>query len=520
MSCPISNLLNDEDVSPSGSSRPARGSSSNTAPLPTPPQSQNPSFASSVTAEEFAKEIVKAANSVKTGKKRQRASSEACEEDSSPWLCQLTHQPKRGRVDDNVGLDSAPYYPLDPTVTTSHWASLQQQHIVAVGQDDKNGPWSTSASKQDIRPIFNLLAGLTTSFDILVEISSYLSVEDLLSLYCTSRPFHSVVRRSFTRFMTSIAVTHAPNSDKTSPYVNYPSLCMRDPNVESSKIPSGGTCVVPTFKWLQMVVYREKMVRQILTCLALEGHRLPAVYAPLAIKKLWALMDLGTNKARIEVIEDKTRWTDEDIFVSTMFFVKLDMRFVDPIESGGETALRRLLMGQKSMTTLCKTLKREELKVSTDLMRMVARYNYKPSKPEHKDMSIMGITPEELGKICLEGYGTGKERLFRPDELVLNESVRRNMHLQHRYLDCVLYGYADPVTFEKIKEPTLAEVNGMSTIVNDWNLPEEELGEADEISVVAVDEGTEGEHPTIPDEQLRGERLEQALARMDLLLKR
>ena len=295
---------------------------------------------------------------------------------------------------------------------------------------------------------FNVFTALLKHPELVFELAKCLSLEDLISLYAISKDFHFIVNGHYTTIILSQAIAKAPESSEIFQYKCYKNLCIIDPAArENAEIPDKFRCV-PSFRWLRFILHRERVVDEIIASLAAEVHRLPR-RASSVLKKIWFTMDLGDNARRIGLIHNKKFWTNRDLFVATMFFIKLDMRFTDPIDGNGEMSLRKLLLAQRSLSSLLAALNRTGVLNELELLQMYVRWKYKPA-PEHRGMSIVGVPPEEVGKGHLEGWGLGTRKLLRPDELVMRESVRRNLDFHKRYMDMMVWGYIDSKTLEDI----------------------------------------------------------------------
>jgi hypothetical protein len=284
--------------------------------------------------------------------------------------------------------------------------------------------------------------------ELIIELAKHLKMEDHISLYAISKDFHQILNESLSYCMRGYAEHNAPESAKVFVFTFYDSLCVLDPVGRPHPIKSNTVRKVPGLRWLQMVIYREKTVRDILACMARQGHRMPKGMS-LSLKKLWLLMEIATTACRSLFIHSKF-FTNWDIYHIQMFIVKLDMRFNDPIDGSGDTTLRKLFLGQRSLTPLCKLLKRTAYTDVTEVIKMGIRYAY-DIQPEHRGMPMWGIPPQEIGIGHLEGWGVGKVHLRRPDELVVMEAVRRSLGLKDHIMVMVLWGYVDPITGQDIK---------------------------------------------------------------------
>jgi hypothetical protein len=130
--------------------------------------------------------------------------------------------------------------------------------------------------------------------------------------------------------------------------------------------------------------------------------------------------------------------------------MKLDMRFNDPIDGPGSDELRKLMLGQRTLTPLRNLLKRTQYLDYLEILELAVKYSY-TAREDHQHLPILGIPANEVGIGHLEGWGLGLIHLLRPDELVLYESTRRNLRLEKYVYTMMLWGYVDHKTKEEIK---------------------------------------------------------------------
>ncbi|KAI5241732.1 hypothetical protein E4T43_05232 [Aureobasidium subglaciale] len=359
---------------------------------------------------------------------------------------------------------------------------------------------------------FNLLSGLLSHVDILLQITSYLPPQTLLNLYSISAPFHYVMNSHFTAFIKAATSTWAPDADRYFPWWCYRQLCIEDPalrrsrpdrrsvswddftpkpspepasdgsdahvsNISESpksiksespaeikarvtklvKQRQAAAAPVPGFRWLRMAAYRESVCREIVGWLATHGHRIPRCEGVDALKKMWFLLDIPVNGPRIALIHNTKFFTRGTLAVLQLFFIKLDMLYVDPVHYyGGEASMRELLLAERSLTTLWNFLRGADGTTRLDTLRLWIRHRYK--RPQiirpmtfeaHEqyeakiEMPIMGVPPELVGRWGYECWGLGQVKLMRPDQLVLKEAVRRRYGLQRMFMSYISYGYLD-----------------------------------------------------------------------------
>ena len=156
-------------------------------------------------------------------------------------------------------------------------------------------------------------------------------------------------------------------------------------------------------------------------------------------------MDISTTIARVQMMHNIKLFTDFDLYNIQFFIVKLDMRFNDPIDGPGDDSMRRLFLGQRGLTPLCRLLKRTAYTEIIDVVQLAIRYAYQ-TRPEHRGMEMFGVPAEEIGIMHTEGWGAGQVHLMRPDELMMMESVRRQMGLKNHIMNMMVWGYVDPIT--------------------------------------------------------------------------
>lgn len=293
----------------------------------------------------------------------------------------------------------------------------------------------------------DFIGSLSNYPELIMELAKHLKIRELLALYRISRDFHMIVNGYFTHVLKNCALEQAPESAKIYNFRFFESLTIPDPIGRAINHDAISTVRrVPGLKWLQMVIHRDRVVRDILACLARQGHRVPRGTSK-SLKKAWLVMDISTTARRVQLMHNEKFMTDRDLFNLQLFIVKLDMRFNDPLEGQGGESMRKLLLGQKGLTTICKVLKREVFLSRVEVIKAFVRYSYKV-RHEHRVMPIWDIPPAEIGIGHLEGWGKGRGHLMRIDELVPREATRRRLRLKDWIMSMMLYGYVDTITGE------------------------------------------------------------------------
>ena len=305
---------------------------------------------------------------------------------------------------------------------------------------------------------FNIFKTFFNHPEILHMFTANLEVDDLLSLYAISKDFHEFCNRRFSAMILGQSIGKANESSEIFKWKMYKNLCQDDPagrlNEEAlpRELKNGEMGVpvrdVPTFKWLFMVLHRERVVDEILEVLSCAGQRLPC-HTSITLKKIWLLMGIPDNGRRVGLMHNKKFWTNKDLTYASLFLFKLDMHLTDPLSGKGETLMRRMLMAQPGLTVLWQVLKREELCNHFDAMRMYVHWKWRP-RPEHRHLPAFGIPPEQVGTLQFEGYGKGTQKIIPPDVLIMRETLRRKLPIQDRLVDMMLFGNVNSRTFADI----------------------------------------------------------------------
>jgi hypothetical protein len=293
---------------------------------------------------------------------------------------------------------------------------------------------------------FDLFTALSGRPDLFIEIARHLTVNALVKLYSISRDFHAVVDAHMTTVVMSQALSKCHDAARIFLHTTYKSLCVLDPLGRPKPDDTDGVRLVPSFKWLRMLMFREEVVRKIVAQVGRFGHKLPP-RATLVLKKMWFMMDVSVNEKRARLIRNTKFWSNLDLYIATLIFVKLDMCFTDPTTGDGETYLRRLLIGQRSLSFLLETLERDGIVDQLELIQLYVEYS-QGVLPNPPLRGVFGVHRDAIGNQQLEGWGTGQSKLMRVDEMVMLESVRRGLGFELKYPQMLLWGHIDPVTLE------------------------------------------------------------------------
>jgi hypothetical protein len=317
----------------------------------------------------------------------------------------------------------------------------------------------------DEQPSFNIFQALLRNPEAFYEFTRHLDPEEFVILYSICRPFFVLVNNNFTTCMERNAQTTAPESAAIFPFNCYRSLCQYDPLLTRNEAMEKRTTYqardVPSFRWLRFIRFRENTVDSIMLHMAEAGHLLPS-NASLTLKKIWFLMDFPDNARRIGTIHNEGLWTNDDLLLATMFFIKLDMRCTDPMDGGNRPVIRRLLMAQPTLSAVDMVLQRKQMRDMYDFFQMYVEWRVVAGFPQtdltspHFDWTVFGMPLTSAGSLQFEGRvgDPDSAKLLRPDELVMKEGIRRELRMNRWYLDLMLWGHVDEETGENIWPPS------------------------------------------------------------------
>lgn len=295
--------------------------------------------------------------------------------------------------------------------------------------------------------IFNILLDYP---DLLYVVCHWLDPEDLVRLYAISKDFHIMVNTQFTTFALGYSRARCPESAQIFHFKCYQNLCMSDAAMNMSQIKKGAIRDIPSMKWIRMIVHRDHAVDRIIHSLALKGHRLPK-HASIVLRKIWFLMDLPDSRRRIGVIHNPALWSDVELYIAAMFFMKLDMACTEPVDGCGERRIRQLLMAQRGLDVTDQVLRRERMRNQYELLQMHVQWDFNradmpPPGVRIGPRYIFGVPLGDLSRLKGENWRPWAPKLMRPDELVFKESIRRGLRFQDKLIDLMLWGNLHPVT--------------------------------------------------------------------------
>ncbi|PSN74456.1 hypothetical protein BS50DRAFT_16574 [Corynespora cassiicola Philippines] len=306
----------------------------------------------------------------------------------------------------------------------------------------------------NFQPRYNIYKQILRHPNLFFPFVVRLRHESLVELYSIDKEFHYRFNQYYISIVHDYAVYHAPNAAYAFSWVLFPELCITDPTLRPMDHRPHLARDIPSLRWARMVLHRDFIVDRIMTALALDAHRLPQ-RAKLTVMKFWVLMSMDTSRIRRLFVQDREAWTDEDLVLFQMFLVKLDMRLSDPVMGDGFADLAHLMLTQKSLAPLLHLLSGEKFDyldaedwaVRTYVMEDLNLDEF----PWLDDENETDIPPNECGLQSKEGWHHSGARMDSPMDMLIQESVRRHLHVHRWLVDFVLYGHVDPKTSQNLK---------------------------------------------------------------------
>ncbi|KAE8355753.1 hypothetical protein BDV28DRAFT_162506 [Aspergillus coremiiformis] len=283
---------------------------------------------------------------------------------------------------------------------------------------------------------FDIILAFTYHQSLALEFTTYLDVRDLITLFSISKTFNQFVKRRCSDIIKRQAMQKAPESAWIFPFRCYPSLCINNRNARQRLVPAGRiggeNNLTPSFRWLQMIIYRETTVRNIMSRMARANHGLP-IECGSAIKKIWFLMDIPDNKRRIWTVENRNLWENIDILSGLYFLTQFSLLSNNQL-SVVSGRLYRLLMAQPTLTMLWDVVNGTAIRHELDALKAFVRWAYTPL-PHERDLDVYGVPARDVGALKYEGYGRNERTVmfYRPDMLMLHEMARRNLEASYMY---------------------------------------------------------------------------------------
>ncbi|OJJ07971.1 hypothetical protein ASPVEDRAFT_34151 [Aspergillus versicolor CBS 583.65] len=364
------------------------------------------------------------------------------------------------RVSQDISQSPSVVGPHGPTVV--QWQrppsleSVKSRHPSAAPEDGND----QKPADKDVSQTINILHTIITHPDIALRITEELGIEDLINLQITSKAFCTFTIKYLPKIIRLQALHKSRVACHIFPWRCYQRLWFKRPALDYdaqrlSGVHSNGpvTAYTVSLRWLQMVRYRDETVHSIIHALTSAGYGFPYRYKP-AIFKLWFLMDIPDMKRRMWTIQNRNLWTDLDLFMATLFIVRIDL-YVKTARENASGGQRRLIMAQRGLKFCLDVLTGNILRTEMELLKELVRWRYNPLPGEVLQGDLFGVPAAEVGSLQYEYYGRGqrdgRKKLQRPDQIVLLETRRRQLNLDDMYQRIFLY--AQPQEFTVCDRP-------------------------------------------------------------------
>jgi hypothetical protein len=346
---------------------------------------------------------------------------------------------------------------LPPWTLASEY--LPESSLQGVHNSDALTPYPVTP-----RPPFNIFKAILRHPNLFFQFALRLPVDTMMDLYAIDKEFHYRLNKYSISILYDHALYHAPIATSVFSPVLYPDLVISDPVLKPMDGRVHLARDIPSFRWTKMVFYRDRVVREILTMLALEGHRVPA-QTETVLCKFWVIMELRTQALREAFLRDPLIWSNDDIHIFQLFLTKLDMRFSHPVQGQGSGQLSHMLLTQKSLTALRDVLAGKWWTCGggqrldyQDVEEMVIKTYVSDdldtdTHPWLDDEIENDIPPWLWGLLSRENFEVDGTSMDSCVDLVVFEGLRRRLHVQRWYLDFVLYGYVDVKSGKNIPAP-------------------------------------------------------------------
>ncbi|KAH7067860.1 hypothetical protein FB567DRAFT_508818 [Paraphoma chrysanthemicola] len=308
-------------------------------------------------------------------------------------------------------------------------------------------PTNPITTSPNVPARFNIYKSLLRHPNLFFQFAIRLPLPSLIALYAIDKEFHYRLNKFSVGLIHDYARYHAPVSSHIFAWILYPELLISDPMLRPMDGRVWLARDVPGLRWVGMVLWREWIVRGILSALGVAGHRVPARMFG-ALCKFWVVMEMRTTKMREAFLRDTEIWSDEDVLLVQMLLVKLDMRFADATLGNGAMGLSHMLLTQRSLSTLYYVLV-GKVKLDYDGTTDMVVRTYLTGELDLEEYSWLddeaenGVPEEWWGIQMREGWHPDGLKMESAVDMVIAEGVRRGLNVQQYLLDFVLYGYLD-----------------------------------------------------------------------------
>lgn len=298
-----------------------------------------------------------------------------------------------------------------------------------------------------LKPPFNIYKSLLRHPNLFFQCALRLPYDTIISLYAIDKEFHYRLNKYSVSLIHDYARYHAPLVSQIFSWVFFPELCISDPMLRPMDGREWLARDVPGFRWIGMVLHRQRIIRGILTNLGVEGLRVPRG-CEAVLAKFWCVMECKTIMLRQAFLQDINIWSNQEILLFQLLLMKLDMRLSDPVLGNGIGELSHLLLTQKGLEMVYNVLTRQ-VKIGYDTVTELLIRTYLNGDLDTNthtwldDELYNGVPEEEWGLLCKDGWHVDGKRMDSVVDMIISEGIRRGLDVQKYYLEFAVYGSVD-----------------------------------------------------------------------------
>ena len=334
-----------------------------------------------------------------------------------------------------------------PTTNSHTSVQLPQLQNLNTTPANRLRHWSApqcTSVRRKFNPYSDFLGALTSFPHLLARVIDQLGVDDFLNLYATSKRFYSYVKTNPEATITRFAFKRFGETAQIFAHPCYQKFTVYNRGPRPENAPGQVLEMRPSPRWLRMLESREKVVNDIMNLFDQSGYTLTSRCVGV-LKKMWFLMDIPDNRRRTFAVQNKYLWSDNEVFYAVFIFAQIESRFTHNVSGTPRSGFRRLLLGQKGLTLLRDALKGTALCTNYEVLREFIRWKYVPT-PDEANMFLFGVPAGEHGLLQYEYYGrtANREKLQRPDDLLLREMARRQLDMGAMYAWVYVQSEMDP----------------------------------------------------------------------------
>ncbi|KAK3200823.1 hypothetical protein GRF29_213g74123 [Pseudopithomyces chartarum] len=311
---------------------------------------------------------------------------------------------------------------------------------------------------------FSVYKAIIRHPNLFFKFATLLSLDTMVDLYAIDKEFHYLFNKYNTSVVTAFTENLCPIAAPIFSWVLFPQLTISDPMLRPMNSRPHLARDVPSLRWTRFVLFRDNIVRSILTLLAMNGHRVPAKTAP-ALMKYWLVMGSSTSRLRNAILQNRDIWSDTDLYLFILFTVKLDMYFSDPMQGQGCIAQSHMFLTQQSLVALyevmigkgytrhdCRTWDKDD---ASDMLTRTYLGGDLMLDRNHwlTDEETTGVPRHEMGILSRQAWWPGHPRMASGVDLVVAEAHRRGLDVQAYIVDFLVYGYVDQKTGMNVGVP-------------------------------------------------------------------